>query len=210
MAIVYQHIRKDTNQIFYIGIGKTEKRAYSKHDRSVLWNRYVNKFGYNIEILHKDISWDEACNLEMFYITNYGRINNHTGILVNLTNGGDGIKGYLHTDETKEFLRKLKTGTKLTPEHIEIIKLSNTGRVHTQEELKKMSQSQLGEKNHMWGKCGEEVGNSKLKKEDVIWIRNNFIKGDLSFGYRALGKKYKVSKTTVMDIISRKLWKNLI
>jgi hypothetical protein len=208
MAIVYQHIRKDTNQIFYIGIGKTEKRAYSKHDRSVLWNRYVNKFGYNVEILHKDISWDEACNLEMFYITNYGRINNHTGILVNLTNGGDGIKGYLHTDETKEFLRKLKTGTKLTPEHIEIIKLSNTGRVHTQEELKKMSQSQLGKKNHMWGKNGTAVSNSKLSSESVIWIRTNFIKGDLSFGYRAIAKRYNVSKTTIMHVIKGKLWKN--
>jgi hypothetical protein len=208
MAVVYQHIRKDTNQIFYIGIGKTEKRAYSKHDRSVLWNRYVNKFGYNIEILHKDISWEESCNLEMLYIKNYGRINNHTGILVNLTNGGDGIKGYLHTDETKEFLRKLKTGTKLTPEHIEIIKLSNTGRVHTQEELKKMSKSQLGEKNHMWGKNGTSVSNSKLSSESVIWIRTNFIKGDLSFGYRAIAKKYNVSKTTIMDVIKGKLWKN--
>jgi hypothetical protein len=209
MAIVYQHRRLDTNEIFYIGIGKEEKRAYSKHDRSVLWNRYVNKFGYNVEILHKDISWEEACNLEMFYIKNYGRVSNRTGILVNLTNGGDGIKGYSHTDETKDFLRKLKTGNKLTPEHIEIIKSSNTGRVHTEEELKKMSQSQLGEKNHMWGKCGEEVGNSKLKKEEVIWIRTNFIKGDLSFGYRAMAKKYKVSKTTIMHIISKKLWKNL-
>jgi hypothetical protein len=129
-------------------------------------------------------------------------------ILVNLTNGGDGIKGYLHTDETKEFLRKLKTGTKLTPEHIEIIKLSNTGRVHTQEELKKMSKSQLGEKNHMWGKNGTAVSNSKLSSESVIWIRTNFIKGDLSFGYRAIAKRYNVSKTTIMHVIKGKLWKN--
>ena len=31
MAIVYRHIRLDKNEVFYIGIGKTEKRAYEKH-----------------------------------------------------------------------------------------------------------------------------------------------------------------------------------
>ena len=51
--------------------------------------------------------------------------------------------------------------------------------------------------------------NSKLKKQDVIWIRTNFVKGDLSFGYRAIAKKYNVSKTTIMHIISKKLWKNI-
>lgn len=208
MAIVYQHRRLDTNEIFYIGIGKTEKRAYSKHDRSVLWNRYVNKFGYYIEILHKNITWEESCNLEMFYIKQYGRLNNHTGILVNLTDGGDGIKGYKHTDKTKDLLRKLKTGNKLSPEHIQIIKLSNTGRIHTQEELNKMSKSQLGEKNHMWGKNGTAVSNSKLSSESVIWIRNNFIKGNSEFGYRPLARKFNVSKTTIMNVIKGKLWKN--
>jgi hypothetical protein len=208
MAIVYQHIRKDTNEVFYIGIGKKQSRAYSKHDRSLLWNRYVNKFGYDVEILHKDISWEEACDLEISYIKHYGRLNNKTGILVNLTDGGDGIKGYSHTNETKEYLRKLKIGTKLTPEHIEIIKSVNTGRIHTKEELIKMSQSQLGEKNHMWGKNGTAVSNSKLSSEKVNWIRNNFIKGDDEFGYRALARKFNVSKTTIMDVISGKLWRN--
>jgi hypothetical protein len=30
IGYVYKHIRKDTNEVFYIGIGKTEKRAYNK------------------------------------------------------------------------------------------------------------------------------------------------------------------------------------
>ena len=32
--VVYRHIRNDTNEVFYIGIGKTEKRAYSIHSRN--------------------------------------------------------------------------------------------------------------------------------------------------------------------------------
>ena len=33
MAIVYQHRREDTNEVFYIGIGETLKRAYQKKAR---------------------------------------------------------------------------------------------------------------------------------------------------------------------------------
>lgn len=34
MAVVYQHRRKDTNEIFYIGMGRDINRAYSKHSRN--------------------------------------------------------------------------------------------------------------------------------------------------------------------------------
>jgi hypothetical protein len=209
MAIVYLHRRVDTNQPFYIGIGKTTKRAYSKNDRSVLWNRYVNKYGKIVEILHENLSWEECCNLEIFYIKKYGRLNNNTGILVNLTNGGDGIKGYSHTEETREFLRKLKTGSKLSESHKKAILKANIGRKHSEHSLKKMSESQLGEKNHRWGKNGSTDPNSKLTIENVIWIRKNFIKGDLIYGYRALSRKFNVSKTTIIDIIKFKLWRNI-
>lgn len=41
MAIVYQHRRLDTNEVFYVGIGKTERRAYSIHGRSRHWSNVV-------------------------------------------------------------------------------------------------------------------------------------------------------------------------
>ena len=71
-----------------------------------------------------------------------------------------------------------------------------------------MSESQMGEKNHMWGKNGSAVSNSKLNSEQVIWIRKNYIKGDTEFGQRALAKKLNVSKTTIKYVIEYKLWKN--
>ena len=43
MAIVYRHRRLDNNQIFYIGIGNKEKRAYIKTKRSKFWNKINNK-----------------------------------------------------------------------------------------------------------------------------------------------------------------------
>jgi hypothetical protein len=208
-CIVYQHRRLDNNEIFYIGIGKCEKRAYSKSNRNEMWCRVVNKHGYSIEIIYNNITWENAKKIERQLIKQYGRINLNNGTLCNMTDGGDGILNYQHTNETKELLRKLKTGTKLTQKHIEILKQSNTGRKHTHEELCKMSISQLGEKNHMWGKNGTVVSNSKLSIDKVIWIRNNFIKGDNQFGYRALSRKFNVSKTTIIHVVKNKLWKHI-
>jgi len=48
MAIVYRHIRKDTNEIFYIGIGKSIKRMISKNYRNKHWHNIVNKTEYYV------------------------------------------------------------------------------------------------------------------------------------------------------------------
>jgi hypothetical protein len=105
MAVVYKHTRMDSGLPFYIGIGKTIARAYSKNDRSQLWFNYVKKYGYNVEIIHSNISWEQSCELEKKYIKQYGRLSDKTGILVNLTDGGDGICGYKHTEKTKKIGR---------------------------------------------------------------------------------------------------------
>jgi hypothetical protein len=121
MAIVYRHRRLDTNKIFYIGIGKEEKRAYRKDGRNSYWNNIINKTDYNIEIIAKDIDWETACELEIFLISEYGIKN-----LSNITLGGEGNLGNLHSIETKKILsEKLKgktawnKGLKSSEEHIE-------------------------------------------------------------------------------------------
>ena len=63
--VVYRHIRNDTNNVFYIGIGN-EKRPYRKDGRNKHWNNIVNKTDYSIEILCKNISVSDAKELEIF------------------------------------------------------------------------------------------------------------------------------------------------
>ena len=46
MAVVYRHTHDD-GTIFYIGIGKKLKRAYTKDRRSPIWKYAVNKYGLN-------------------------------------------------------------------------------------------------------------------------------------------------------------------
>jgi hypothetical protein len=89
MAIVYQHRRKDTNEVFYVGIGKETSRAY-EYGRNIVWNRIADKCGYEIDILFEGISWKQACEIEKGLINDYGRQDLGLGILVNMTDGGDG------------------------------------------------------------------------------------------------------------------------
>ena len=86
MAIVYRHKRKDTNEVFYVGIGTTEKRAASYRVRNKMWHSVVEKAGgFEYDILVCDLSWKEACNEEKRLIAEYGRRDTNTGILVNMT-----------------------------------------------------------------------------------------------------------------------------
>ena len=109
MAVVYRHTHDD-GTIFYIGIGKKLKRAYTKDRRSPIWKYAVNKYGLNVEILHDDVPWNEACQIEMDLIKQYGRKAFEEGTLVNLTEGGEGRLGLKASEETKAKMSKSHMG----------------------------------------------------------------------------------------------------
>jgi len=103
MAYVYQHVRKDKNQVFYIGIGSDKKyqRAYDIKGRNKLWYNIIKKTDYIVEIIHDNLSWENACNLEIELIKKYGKKCNNTGLLCNLTDGGEGFK-FNHSEKSKK------------------------------------------------------------------------------------------------------------
>ena len=101
--VIYRHL-KPNGEVFYIGIGSVT-RAYTKQGRNSYWRNIVNKYGYEVQILKEDLSWEEACELECILIEYYGRRDLGTGTLVNMTDGGEGTLGYELTDEHKEILR---------------------------------------------------------------------------------------------------------
>jgi hypothetical protein len=65
MAYVYTHIRMDTGQVFYIGIGSKENRINSKKSRNKYWHNIVNKYGMISEIIEENLTWNQACDREM-------------------------------------------------------------------------------------------------------------------------------------------------
>lgn len=118
MTVVYRHIRKDKNQPFYIGIG-SKYRANTKHERNSIWNRIVNKTDYYVEILFEYQDREDAIKKEMELISLYGRINNGTGILSNMTDGGEGAVGSVFTKERRDVMSKKYSG-KGNPRAIEV------------------------------------------------------------------------------------------
>jgi hypothetical protein len=108
---VYLHRRKDTGQIFYIGIG-VRRRAYQKIHRNDMWHNVVNKYGYTIEIIHRNLTQEEAFDIEIKLIKKYGRRDLGLGYLVNMTDGGEGKVNCICSEEQKELLIKVN-GEKL-------------------------------------------------------------------------------------------------
>jgi hypothetical protein len=96
MAYVYQHVRLDTNSVFYIGIGNSDtdkfKRAYRKDGRNSIWQRITKKTPFAVEIIHKDISWELAKEIEKQLIEQFKRYKDG-GCLCNITLGGEGVLG---------------------------------------------------------------------------------------------------------------------
>lgn len=114
---VYTHLNPKTKDVFYIGIGKGN-RAYNKWaGRNKFWNNYVNKHGFEVELIAEDLTRIQAGKIEMQLIAELGRRQiDEGGILVNRSTGGDGGSiGYTHTEEFKKKLSLNRTGKKRKP-----------------------------------------------------------------------------------------------
>lgn len=97
---VYRHIRLDKNEPFYIGIGTQYRyskaikygRARKKSGRNKIWyNIYEKTNNFIWEILFESNDYEEIKQKEIEFIKLYGRIDLGTGILANMTDGGDSI-----------------------------------------------------------------------------------------------------------------------
>lgn len=101
---IYAYVRKDGSP-YYIGKGKG-MRAYAKGSHSVKLPDMSR-----ILILEKGLTNIGACALERFYIRWYGKKIDKTGILRNITDGGEGNTGP-RSETWKENHRRMMTGRK--------------------------------------------------------------------------------------------------
>ena len=101
----YAYLREDRTP-YYIGKG-SGKRCYTNSGRR---HCKVPADKSKIIFLKKNLTEEEAFNHEKYMIAVLGRKDLGTGILRNMTDGGDGVSGAIRTQEWEERRRKALKG----------------------------------------------------------------------------------------------------
>ena len=112
----YKHwTLEDPSRCFNVGKG-LKGRAHSHKRRNHKWHAIVKRYGLRIEVCVGPVFNEEACTWEIEQIAVMQTFTiNHShddqdDIGCNLTKGGEGTAGRFASDETREKIRKSKTG----------------------------------------------------------------------------------------------------
>lgn len=188
---VYAYIRsKDSSTAkagtpYYIGKGKG-RRMYEKHGNHIA----IPKDNRYIVILESNLSNTGALALERRYIRWYGRVDNRTGILRNLTDGGEGTGGYIVSEETKQKISKATKGRKHSEESkqkmCEVqknrskktkqkIREAREGKTHSAETKEKMSKTHKNRSKKTCPHCGKTLDSANYGRWHGDKCKSNYL-----------------------------------
>ena len=142
----YAYLREDKTP-YYIGKGKGN-RLYKRGSRVFAPPKDKSR----IIFLKKNLTEAEAFKHEIYMIDVFGRKDLGTGILHNLTDGGEGISNL--SDETRKKMSEVKKGEN-NP---------NYGKIFSEEHRKKLSEARKGENNPNYGKIFSEEHKRKISE----------------------------------------------
>jgi hypothetical protein len=131
----YAYLREDRTP-YYVGKGGGN-RLYEKHQKGI----YVPKDKNRIIFLKQNLTEEEAFKHEIYMIAVFGRKDLGTGILHNRTDGGEGISGLVHSNESKKRMSKAHKGKILSEEHKRKIGEINKGKTLSEEHKIKISEA---------------------------------------------------------------------
>ena len=131
---VYEHWRLDRDECFYVGKGRGG-RAYSMKNRNRHHQAIIAKLGrigsaFEVRMVAVGLAEDDSFKLERDRIKFW----RESGVdLTNLTDGGEGISGFCHREETKRFWSEKRKGVPVSLEGRKKRSLSLRGRPKTKE-----------------------------------------------------------------------------
>lgn len=145
---VYAYLRKSDLTPYYIGKGKGY-RAWAKHRRIKIPTNPKR-----IVIVESNLSDTGALAIERRLIRWYGRKDLKTGILRNLSDGGDGCEGRVQTEHTRNLIGIANSKREWTDKSRAKIKAWRKTQIQSPETNQKRSRALKGRKvNHTWVSC---------------------------------------------------------
>ena len=115
----YAYLREDRTP-YYIGKGQG-RRISNRQKKDMKSPKDKSRIIY----LKQNLTEEEAFRYEKYMIAVFGRKDLGTGILRNRTDGGDGMSGFTHSEETRKKISEKNKGRKLTEEHKQKLKEAN-------------------------------------------------------------------------------------
>jgi hypothetical protein len=147
----YAYLREDGTP-YYIGKG-SEDRINQIHYRRNGWHLTPPPVERRI-YLKQNLSEEDAFRHESYMISVLGRKDMGTGILRNLTDGGEGNSGYVTREKTKRKIGEALKGNQ-----------NNKGKKHTEETKRTISEALIGNQRFKGKKHTEE---SKRKMSEAL------------------------------------------
>ena len=154
---VYQYIREDGSP-YYIGKG-SGNRAFVKNKRGI--PKDINR----IQFVKTNLTEQQALDLEKNLIKHYGRKDLGNGILINLTDGGEGLSNpskesrrkmadakkseSLETKQKRSNSAKARIRTPLSAETKQKISQKNSGKKRSAKAKEKMSLAKIGKPSYI-------------------------------------------------------------
>lgn len=225
----YLH-KRNTGAVFYVGKGTITRamnanpklRSRNKHYASIINQEGIENIQIEIIPTNTEI---EALELEKRFISflrPYFK-------LCNLTDGGEGVSGLVHSEESKQKMSIKHIGIPCKEHVKQIVSNRHLGKITSIEVKQKISDSEKGKlvseetKKKIalskLGKCHTLEHNRKIKEAVsadkgpgaklnwfiVVSIRNNYDIFNIS--QRELAKWYNLPQATVHNILTYKSWK---
>lgn len=163
MYLVYELWNPLDNTCFYVGKSSGKRSRFPDHLRQARNLREGKHLGDHNPIKAgtickiQDAGFDpeyrvafeceneqDALDFEVKLIAKYGRRNTGTGILSNMTDGGEGIRGWKLSDEARSKRVSSMKGRKLSEETKSKMRLAALGRKHSEETKQKIAEVQRG------------------------------------------------------------------
>ena len=182
MDIFYTYIYYDpsrNNEPIYVGKGHNNRawKHLNRRDMHPFIQRLQKMKRNNIKpVIGLYAGFDEefALFLEEELISKFGRKDLGIGFLLNLTDGGEGVSGYVPTPLARATMSNRRKGVPKTEEHRHAISVASVGKApttkgmkHTAAAKKKISKSNSGSNNPMFGVVPHNKGKTTPKPEKL-------------------------------------------